>query len=54
MKIPIAKPIFGKEEKEAVCKVLDSGMIAQGERVLEFEKLFSSYCGAKHSNCVKK
>jgi len=47
MKIPITKPYFGEEEKEAVCAVLDSGWVVQGPRVAEFERLVSEYVGAK-------
>ncbi|MDR2940321.1 MAG: DegT/DnrJ/EryC1/StrS family aminotransferase [Clostridiales bacterium] len=45
--IHIAKPFLGDEEKEAVLSVLSSGMIASGDKVLEFEKAFSSYIGLK-------
>ncbi len=44
--IPIAKPSIGVEEKKAVNEVLDSGMIACGSVVSEFEQRFASYCGA--------
>jgi dTDP-4-amino-4,6-dideoxygalactose transaminase len=44
--IPIAKPLIGSEEKEAVMRVLDSGCIAQGPEVAAFEKEFASFCGA--------
>ena len=47
--ISIAKPIIGKEEKEAVLEVLDSGIIAQGPRVKEFEDGFAAMCGVKHA-----
>ncbi|HLC90257.1 MAG TPA: DegT/DnrJ/EryC1/StrS family aminotransferase [Candidatus Nanoarchaeia archaeon] len=43
--IPMAKPLLGAEEKEAVLKVLDSGMLAQGKEVEDFEKAFASYIG---------
>lgn len=46
--IHIAKPLLGIDEKEAVSKVIDSGMIANGSVVTEFEQKFSSYIGAKH------
>ena len=45
--IPIAKPFVGAEEKEAVVRVLESGMLAQGENVKEFEKAFAAYCGVR-------
>jgi perosamine synthetase len=47
--IPISKPLIGKEEKEAVLAVLDSGQLAQGPRVLEFEQRFAAFCGVKHA-----
>jgi len=43
--IPMAKPLLGPEEKEAVLRVLDSGMLAQGKEVEEFEKAFANYIG---------
>ena len=46
--IPIARPLIGEAEKEAVMAVMDSGMMAQGPRVAEFEKAFAQFCGAKH------
>ncbi len=39
--IPAAKPLIGDEEREAVDRVLRSGMIAQGPEVGEFEREFS-------------
>ncbi|KAA3646362.1 MAG: DegT/DnrJ/EryC1/StrS family aminotransferase [Chloroflexi bacterium] len=45
--INIAKPQMGKEEKEAVLEVLDSGIIAQGPRVKAFEEVFAEMCGTK-------
>ncbi|KZM33911.1 DegT/DnrJ/EryC1/StrS family aminotransferase [Oerskovia enterophila] len=39
--IPAAKPIIGDEEREAVDRVLRSGMIAQGPEVATFEKEFA-------------
>jgi perosamine synthetase len=50
--IPIAKPIIGNEEIEAVGNVLRSGMLAQGERVKRFEEEFSEYLGVKNSIAV--
>ncbi len=46
--IPIARPLIGADEKEAVMAVLDSGIMAQGPRVAEFESSFAKYCGAKY------
>ena len=47
--ISIAKPIIGDEEKRAVLEVLDSGMLAQGKKVAEFENNFAKYIGVKHA-----
>lgn len=47
--IPIAKPLLGAEEKRAVLDVLESGMLAQGKKVEEFEKAFASYLGVRHA-----
>ncbi|WP_336653171.1 MULTISPECIES: DegT/DnrJ/EryC1/StrS family aminotransferase [unclassified Leucobacter] len=41
--IPAAKPIVGDEEREAVDRVLRSGMIAQGPEVAAFEQEFSAH-----------
>lgn len=48
--IPAAKPIIGDEEREAVDRVLRSGMIAGGPEVAAFESEFSEYVGGRH--CV--
>ncbi|GAA1485866.1 DegT/DnrJ/EryC1/StrS family aminotransferase [Brachybacterium fresconis] len=40
--IPPAKPIIGQEERDAVDRVLASGMVAQGPEVAAFEQEFSS------------
>jgi perosamine synthetase len=47
--IPNARPLIGEEEKRAVLQVLDSGMLAQGPRVQEFEQRFAEYCGVQHA-----
>lgn len=39
--IPAAKPIIGDEEREAVDRVMRSGMIAQGPEVAAFEQEFA-------------
>lgn len=41
--IPPAKPIIGDEEREAVDRVLRSGMIAQGPEVAAFEEEFAAH-----------
>ena len=50
--IPIAKPIISTEEKEAVMKVMESGMLAQGKRVQELEVEFAKYSGTKYAIAV--
>jgi len=54
--IPINRPSIGKEEIEAVVEVLKSGILSEksgrGPRVLQFEKEFSKYVGAKHAVAV--
>lgn len=47
--IPIAKPLIGEEEKKAVLQVLESGNLAQGSKVKQFEESFASYVGAEHA-----
>jgi dTDP-4-amino-4,6-dideoxygalactose transaminase len=41
--IPPAKPIIGDEEREAVDRVLRSGMVAQGPEVAAFESEFAEH-----------
>jgi dTDP-4-amino-4,6-dideoxygalactose transaminase len=48
MKIPIASPKISEEEKRAVEEVLNSGIVAQGPKVREFEEEFAGYIGTKH------
>ena len=42
--IQIASPQIDKEEREAVDRVLRSGIIAQGPEVAKFEKEFAKLC----------
>lgn len=49
MSIPIANPQISEEAKDAVCDVLDSGMLADGEVVREFESEFADYVGTEHA-----
>ncbi|AHF81258.1 DegT/DnrJ/EryC1/StrS family aminotransferase [Thermococcus paralvinellae] len=46
--IPIAKPLIGDEEINAVIEVLKSGMLASGKEVEAFEREFAEYLGAKY------
>ncbi|MEK6950837.1 MAG: DegT/DnrJ/EryC1/StrS family aminotransferase [Nanoarchaeota archaeon] len=47
--IPIAKPLLGEEEKRAVLEVLESGMLAQGKKVAEFEQEFAKFIGVRQA-----
>ena len=47
--IPIASPQLGSEEREAVDRVLKSGIIAQGPEVAKFEDEFAKMCGVKYA-----
>ena len=47
--IQIASPQIGKEEREAVDRVLRSGIIAQGPEVAKFEEEFAKVCGVKYA-----
>lgn len=49
--IPPAKPLIGDEEREAVDRVMRSGMIAQGPEVASFEQEFSTHFGLDRA-CV--
>ncbi len=50
--IPLARPSLGAEERDAVLRVLDSGQLAQGERVAAFERDFADALGARHAVAV--
>ncbi|TFG07846.1 DegT/DnrJ/EryC1/StrS family aminotransferase [Candidatus Thorarchaeota archaeon] len=47
--IPIAKPILGQQEIEAVVEVLKSGFLAEGKVSREFEKAFAEYVGTEYA-----
>jgi len=50
--IKVNSPYLGEEEIEAVREVLESGYLAHGPLVDEFEKEFSKYLGVKHALTV--
>ncbi|MGA3296255.1 MAG: DegT/DnrJ/EryC1/StrS family aminotransferase [Candidatus Bathyarchaeia archaeon] len=54
--IRINQPMIGKEEIDAVTEVLKSGILTEksgmGPRILEFEKEFAKYVGARHAVAV--
>lgn len=47
--ITLAKLIIGKEEKEMILQVLDSGMLTQGEKVSRLERELADLCQVKHA-----
>ncbi len=49
MKIPHSKPTIDQEDIDEVREVLASGMIAQGEKVKEFEEAFARFIGTKYA-----
>jgi perosamine synthetase len=50
--IPIAKPIITEDEISAVTAALQSGIIAQGKKVAEFEEAFARFIGTKYAVAV--
>lgn len=49
-KFPLATASWGKEEIDAMHRVIASGMFTMGAKVLEFERDFATYVGSKY--CV--
>ncbi len=50
--IPIAKPLIGDDEINAVTEVLRSGTIAEGQKVKDFEAAFADHTGTSHAVAV--
>jgi perosamine synthetase len=50
--IPIAKPVIGRAEEEAVLEVLRSGHLSLGPRVPAFEDRFAAFVGARCASAV--
>lgn len=50
--INIAKPLIGSKERELVNQVLDSGMLAAGQKVKRLEEEFCRLCSTRHSIAV--
>lgn len=50
--IPIAKPLIGQEEMDAVMGVMKSGTIAEGPKTKEFEDAFKAYIGTGRAIAV--
>ena len=50
--IPIAKPLLGADEVQAVTDAIMSGIIAEGPRVADFERAFADLIGVEHAIAV--
>ncbi len=50
--IPLARPVLGLEEEQAVLAVLRSGLLSLGPRLTEFEQRFATRVGAPHACAV--
>jgi len=50
--IPIARPLIGDDEKASVLEVLNSGQLAQGPKVREFEQRFAAWTGSQFAVAV--
>ncbi|GLV55955.1 aminotransferase DegT [Dictyobacter sp. S3.2.2.5] len=50
--IPIAFPLLGNEEKDAVLQVFSSGRLAQGNQVARFEHDFAQFCSVQEAVAV--
>jgi perosamine synthetase len=50
--IPLARPVIGKPEEDAVLAVLRSGQLSLGPRVGEFERRFAAHLGVRHASAV--
>lgn len=47
--IPISKPFIGREEKDAVLAVLESGFLVQGPRTQALEERFAALCNTRYA-----
>jgi perosamine synthetase len=50
--VPLAQPVLGAEEEQAVIEVLRSGQLSLGPRVPAFEEAFAARVGAAHASAV--
>lgn len=50
-RIYVAQPLLTGNEKKYVNECLDTGWLASGRFLGEFEKQFAEYCGVKHAIC---
>ncbi|MFA6405452.1 MAG: DegT/DnrJ/EryC1/StrS family aminotransferase, partial [Candidatus Paceibacterota bacterium] len=52
MKIPLFKPYIGKEETNAILRVLKSGKLSRGKEIEKFEEEFARYTKKKYAIAV--
>ena len=52
MKIPMSSPDLTAAERQAVMEVINTPILSLGPRVVEFEKAFCEYTGAKYAVAV--
>jgi perosamine synthetase len=50
--VPLARPVLGEPEEQAVLEVLRSGQLSLGPRVGEFERRFAQRLGVPHASAV--
>jgi perosamine synthetase len=50
--VPLARPVIGEAEEQAVLEVLRSGRLSLGPRLTEFEELFAARVGVPHASAV--
>jgi perosamine synthetase len=50
--VPLARPVIGEAEEQAVLEVLRSGQLSLGPRVPAFEERFAARVGAVHASAV--
>lgn len=52
MRVPLSKPLFTEEMKEAAVDALENEFFVMGESVYKFEEGFARYIGTKHAVAV--
>jgi perosamine synthetase len=50
--IPLARPVLGEAEEQAVIEVLRSGQLSLGPKLAEFERLFAERLDVAHASAV--